>query len=538
MALELRLCGELEVRRDGRVIPLPQSVKTRALLAYLVMNKREHRRQQLSDLLWDVADDPRGELRWCLSKLRAVLDDEHRTRIIAERESIRADTSDMQIDAGKILALEIDKASIDELEAACASVRGDFCEGIDLSDFYGFHAWCIGQRQDLRRRHARMRDRLVKLLAPQPEQALPHSRTLTQLVPESEAVHAQHVRLLRALGHTQEAVEYRRSARGMLEKVYAQRAFALLDRAFDDSPTDARSGLSSASAAASLQLNDGDAEPPGQHIRFCKSADGTGIAFAEVGSGATLVKVANWISHLEHEFRSPVWRHLIRELSRGYRLIRYDQRGNGLSDRKVHDVSCARQVEDLEAVMDAAGCERVPLLGVSQGCAIAVEYAVRHPERVSHLVLYGGFALGWAKHSEALRKAVQAVATTMRTGWGQENPAFRQVFTSLFIPHATREAADWFNEMQRVSSDGETAASLLLAVGEYDVRDKLGAVRCPTLVMHLESDQMVPFAEGKRLAAGIPGARLVPLQGENHLPLESDACFPKMMAEIHRFLAG
>lgn len=534
MNLELRLCGELELRRAGQVVPLPPSVKTRGLLAYLVMNEREHRRQQLVELLWDVADDPRGGLRWSLSKLRSLLDDIECTRILADRESIRIETARIDIDARAILSANIEQAGVVELEALCARVRGEFCAGIELQDLYGFHAWCVGQRQDLRRRHARMRERLVRLLGDRPDAALPHSRALCQLSPDREGVHAEHVRLLRALGDVREAGEYRRAARDMLAQQYGLHVLPLLDGALDgalDRPPEP-----DASAAPTAPSSPAGHEPPRQHIRFCKSADGVGIAYAEVGSGPTLVKAANWISHLEHEFRSPVWCHLIRELSRARRLVRYDQRGNGLSDRKVTDVSLARHVDDLEAVMDAAGCERAPLLGISQGCAIAIAYAARYPERVSHLVLYGGFALGWNRHNDGVRAAGQALATMTRSGWGQPNPAFRQVWTSLFIPHGSPEAIRSFNEMQRVACDGETAARLVLAVGDMDVGAQLAAIRCPTLVVHLEDDQIIPIAEGKRMAGGIPGSLFVSLPGENHIPLERDPCFPQLMVEIDRFL--
>lgn len=528
-SIELKLCGEFVLRRDGQPVALPPSVKTRALLAYLVMNEREHRRQQLVDLLWDVADDPRGGLRWSLSKLRGLLDDDKRARLVTDRESIRVDTTGMDIDAREIFAANIEDAGAASLEALCSQIGGDFCEGVELHDLYAFQAWCVGQRQDLRRRHARMRERLVALLADQPEAALEHSRVLCALVPDREVVHAEHVRLLRALGDMHAATEYQRSARSMLVQQYGHQLLTQLDRALDEPAPMPRSNPPRALDISS--------EPPRQQIRFCKSADGVGIAYAEVGSGPTLVKVANWISHLEHEFRSPVWCHWIRELARGRRLVRYDQRGNGLSDRRVEDVSGARHLEDLEAVMDAAGCERVPLFALSQGCSIAIDYAVRHPERVSHLVLCGGFALGWRKHTDALRQAGLAMATMMRNGWGHTTPAFRQVWTSLFIPDAPRTASDWFNEMQRVASDGDTAARLMMAIGDFDVCDELADVRCPTLVLHLESDQMIPVAEGKRIAAGIPGASFVALPGVNHIPLETDAAFPQIIAELDQFLA-
>jgi pimeloyl-ACP methyl ester carboxylesterase len=182
------------------------------------------------------------------------------------------------------------------------------------------------------------------------------------------------------------------------------------------------------------------------------------------------------MTHLEFDFNSPIWRHLYRELSRDHSLIRYDARGNGLSDRNVEDVSFETFVSDLEAVVDTSGVERFALLGISQGCAVSIAYAVRHPERVTHLVLYGGFAVGYAKRarSAAVKEQSAAMLTLMRLGWGQENVAFRQLFTSQFIPGASREQADWFNELQRISSSPEDAARTLIAASNIDVSALLG----------------------------------------------------------------
>ena len=184
------------------------------------------------------------------------------------------------------------------------------------------------------------------------------------------------------------------------------------------------------------------------------------LAYARTGQGPALVKTGHWMTHLEYDFESPVWRHFYRELSRDHAFYRYDARGNGLSDRELPEVGFENFVEDLEAVVDAAGIERFPLLGISQGCAVSIAYTVRHPERVSHLILLGGFAVGWKKRArtEAEKKAGAAMLTLMRLGWGQENPSFRQMFTTQFIPGATKETADWFNEYQRISSSPADAA--------------------------------------------------------------------------------
>jgi class 3 adenylate cyclase/pimeloyl-ACP methyl ester carboxylesterase len=271
-----------------------------------------------------------------------------------------------------------------------------------------------------------------------------------------------------------------------------------------------------------------------QEIHFCQTRDGVQLAYARTGQGPPIVKTGNWMTHLEFDLESPIWRHLYRELSRDHALIRYDARGNGLSDRDVLDVSFERFVDDLESVVDAAGIDRFVLLGVSQGCAVSVGYAVRHPERVSRLILHGGYVVGWKKRAktQADKDAGDAMVTLMRLGWGQENPAFRQLFTSQFCPEGTKEQADWFNELQRISASPEDAVRNVIANGEADITALLPEVRVPTLVMHSRHDGRVPFEQGRRLAAGIPGARFVALESRNHLILEDEPAFARFLDEI------
>jgi class 3 adenylate cyclase/pimeloyl-ACP methyl ester carboxylesterase len=278
--------------------------------------------------------------------------------------------------------------------------------------------------------------------------------------------------------------------------------------------------------------------PYEQEIHFCKTRDGVQLAYSRIGQGPAIVKTGNWMTHLEFDFESPIWRHLYRELARDHAVYRYDARGNGLSDREIPDVCFENFVDDLEAVVDAANIERFALLGISQGCSVSIAYAVRHPERVSHLVLYGGFAVGARKRvrTEAEKEAGEAMLTLMRLGWGQEDAAFRQLFTSQFIPDGTKEQADWFNELQRISCSPADAVRNLLASGETDVTSLLAQVKAPTLVMHARHDARVPFEAGRRMAAGIPGARFVPLEGRNHLILESEPAFPRFLDEMRAFL--
>jgi class 3 adenylate cyclase/pimeloyl-ACP methyl ester carboxylesterase len=274
-----------------------------------------------------------------------------------------------------------------------------------------------------------------------------------------------------------------------------------------------------------------------QEIRFCTASDGTRIAYATVGKGPPLVKTANWMNHLEYDWESPIWRHLLHGLARDHRLVRYDARGNGLSDWDVGEIAFEAFVQDLETVVETAGLKRFALFGVSQGCAVSVAYAARHPERVSRLVLYGGFAQGRRKRGAEEVAQSEAFLTLMRQGWGQDNPAFRQIFTSLFLPEGTPEQVKWFNELQRMTTSPENAVRLRRAVDDIDVTDLLPKVRAPTLVLHCRGDAVQPFSEGRRMAALIPNARFVALEGKNHLILDFEPAWRRFVDEIESFLA-
>jgi pimeloyl-ACP methyl ester carboxylesterase/DNA-binding winged helix-turn-helix (wHTH) protein len=279
--------------------------------------------------------------------------------------------------------------------------------------------------------------------------------------------------------------------------------------------------------------------PLAQQIRFCTAPDGVRLAYATSGTGPPLVKPANWLTHLEHDWESPVWRHWLHELSRDHTLVRYDERGCGLSDRDAADLSFDAWVADLETVVDAMGLERFPLLGISQGCAVAVAYAVRHPERVSRLVLYGGFARGViakAKTPEQLDE-VTMVTRNIPLGWGQDNPAFRLFFAARFLPEGTPEQTRWFSDLQRITTSPMTGARLLDTAATLDVSALAPLVRAPTLVLHARGDGVATFGEGRKLAALIPGAQFVPLEGRNHVLLETEPAWPRFIAEVRRFLA-
>jgi pimeloyl-ACP methyl ester carboxylesterase len=249
-----------------------------------------------------------------------------------------------------------------------------------------------------------------------------------------------------------------------------------------------------------------------QEIRYCRAPDGVRLAYAISGQGPPLIKAANWLNHLEYDWDSPIWHHFLAGLSKDHTLIRYDARGNGLSDWDVAELSFEAWVNDLQTVVEATGLKRFPLFGISQGCAISITYAVRHPEQVSHLILLGGFALGPNKRSPQEAAKRKALVTLTQLEWGANSPTIRQLFTTALMRYLSTTA-------------------------EFDVTALLSQVTAPTLVMHARDDAQVPMEAGRQMAAGIPGAKFVVLQGNNHIPLEQDPATQRIFEEIRLFLA-
>lgn len=275
-----------------------------------------------------------------------------------------------------------------------------------------------------------------------------------------------------------------------------------------------------------------------QNIRFCTGPDGVRIAYAMHGSGPPLVRAPTWLTHLEFDWESPVWRHWLVGLGERNTLLRYDERGCGLSDRNVTDLSLKARVADLEAVIDDAGLGQVALLGISHGGPVAIAYAARHLERVTHLVLYGTSARGRLLRdpSPSAREQAQLMISLIRMGWGQNEPMFRRLFTTMFIPDATREQMEWFDELQRVTADAETAVRIREARNYDDATSEAAQVAAPTLVLHARDDALVPFSEGRLLATLVPGARFIPLEGRNHILLEDEPAWSQFCSEVHSFL--
>jgi pimeloyl-ACP methyl ester carboxylesterase len=275
-----------------------------------------------------------------------------------------------------------------------------------------------------------------------------------------------------------------------------------------------------------------------QTIKFCTASDGVRIAYATMGSGPPIVRVGQWFTHLEFDLTHAARRRLVEHLARSRTVVRYDMRGTGLSDRNVADLSFDRTVDDFGAVVDAAGLERFALLGISQGSAVGAAYAARHPERPSHLIFVGAFARGQARREGPGQgpEAFEAIRGVIRAGWGSDDPSWRQLFTSQFFPEASAETVRWFNELERMSATAEVAERIQVETQNCDVRALAPQIRTPTLVLHCRGDRRVPFDAGMELAALIPGARFVPLDSINHVPVAGEPAFDALLAEVTAFL--
>ncbi len=516
--MQLRLLGPMAVVADGKAVKLPASRKTRALLGYLAAEGKPVRRDRLCHLFWEIPDDPKGSLRWSLSKLRGLFGD----AIVADRETAALDATAIDIDFQRLRdsAAAIAEVPTADLELICAAAAGEFMEDLDLPNCDYFKGWRIAVAEDARSLLDQVCTELVSRDVP-PDQLLPHVRAWVERSPYEAEPNEQLIRLLRAAGRDEEADQ--------------QRALAI--RRLGDAGVPASAALrNNPSATPQTEPEPAKAPPLKQEIRFCTASDGTTLAYSVTGTGPPLVKAANWLNHLEADLASPLWRHWISALTTWRSVWRYDERGNGLSDWNA-PLNFDAFVDDLESVVDAAGLDRFDLLGISQGAAVAIAYAVRHPERVRRMHLWGGYATGWVHRGDPAEvERREAMLELTRQGWALDNPAFRQMFTSLYLPEASQEQADWYNEMQRVTTSPANAEALQRVFGEIDVRHLLSQVTTPTLVGHSTRDAVVPFESGRALAARIPGAKFIAIESRNHLLLETDPGWPKYARVVEQFL--
>ena len=517
-SMQLRLLGPMAVIADGKALPLPASRKTRALLGYLAAQGKPVRRDRLTHLFWEVPDDPKGALRWSLSKLRGLLGD----AIVADRETAALDTSNIAIDYAELKDAAADPSGTptETLEHICASASGTFMEDSDLPSCDDYNAWRIATAEDVRVWLDRVCTELVSRDLV-PDRVLPHVRAWVERSPHDPEPAEALCRLLIAAGREEEAE--------------AQRAH--LTRRLAEAGVPAPAAVRECTPAPAEPEPEAAKPPPlRQEIHFCHASDGTTLAYSVTGAGPPIVKAANWLNHLEHDFASPLWRHWIVALTTIRSLWRYDERGNGLSDWNA-PLNFEAFVDDLESVVDAAGLDRFDLLGISQGAAVAIAYSVRHPERVRKMHLWGGYALGWMHRGDPAEiDRRTAMLELTRQGWAIDSPAYRRLFTSLYIPEASAEQEAYFNEMQRTTTSPENAVALQQVFGEINVTDLLGKVTTPTLVGHSTRDAVVPFESGRALAAKIPGARFIAVESSNHLLLETDPGWPKYARIVEEFL--
>lgn len=490
--IEVTLLGELKVVRDGQEMALPSSRKARALLAFLITTQRPHRRERLCELFWDLPDDPKAALRWSLSKLRKVVDSTGHPRIIADRERVSIDTSGMDVDVHRLSARMRDAQDgipLTELETMAGQLNAVFLDGLDSAGDEAFTSWLIAEREDM----LALQANVLRQLATHPKAGI-SARKWLRLWHEIDP----------------EGAENYEAGQG-------------------DTDTPAPPARAP--------------EPPEtkalrtQRIGFCNVPDGTKIAFATLGEGPPLLKAANWLTHLEFDWGTPIWGKCFGELARSRSFIRYDERGCGLSDWEVEDLSFDAFVEDLETVADKLSLDRFPLLGISQGAAVCVEYAVRHPERVSGLILVGGYAAGWRHLSSPEEQARrEAVRSLTEVGWGTDNPAYRHIFSQTFMPDAHPEDLAWFDDFQRRTTSAENAARFQDAFGYIDVRHQLSKVQAPTIVLHSRHDQRIPYEVGRAMASDIPDARFVTLESRNHVLVDYEPAWGVCMNAIQDFL--
>lgn len=275
-----------------------------------------------------------------------------------------------------------------------------------------------------------------------------------------------------------------------------------------------------------------------QQIGFCTAPDGARLAFAAVGTGLPVFKMPNWLNHLEHDWSSPIWGPLLQDMARHHQLIRFDQRGNGLSDWEVDTISDDAMAMDVEAVADAADLDQFAIFAASQGCAIAVRYAVAHPDKVRCIVMHGGYTRGILRRNQPDQAALhEATTQVIRAGWGSSNPAFRHMFTEMMMPEASGSQKDSFDQLQRVASSADNAARINEMNANCDVSDLAQRIQVPVLVLHAEGDKRIPIEEGRRLASLIPGAIFQTLPGNNHMLLPGTRAYEIFNSRFREFVA-
>ena len=529
-ALSIKLLGALSVSAGGATVPLPTSRKTRALLGYLILSGALQRRDQLCEMFWEVPDDPRGALRWSLSKLRRVINFDGTQRIESARERLAILLDDVEVDLHGIKACAEKDCTPEALSAAWQASAETLLEDCELVHLPSYSAWLQRERKNVANMRASFAKRMTFCDALAPEDAvLWADRWLGDRPFDAEAARAV-VTCLRRVGRIEDASQ--RAA----ELDDAFRKAGLMVPSFD--PGAPGEGLL---PQTTHDAPDTQAQAPRQTVRFSRTPDDVILAWGSIGAddAPPLVKAAHWPTHLELDGEAPMWSPIHRELAAGYRLIRYDERGCGMSDRDVAQISFGGFVTDLETVVDSAGLDRFPLLGIGHGAAVSIEYAARHPDRVSHLILFGGYPAGW-RHvaTPAEVREREAMMVLIECGWERATALSRSLFSATYMPDATQDELAWFDEFVRRTASPRSAVHLLRAVSEMDVRHRLAELRMPTLVIHSRDDQHVPLSTGREMASAISDAQFITLRSKNHLLLGREPAAMEFIAAVRRFLAG
>ena len=519
MSVEIGLLGPFRVRLDDRTVPADAWSRRDAanLVKLLALRSgRQMHREQLLDRLWP--DLPVTEAAPRL----------HKAAHFARKAMGRPDAVVLRGEMVYLLpgdTVAVDADRFEERAAAALADGGEEAAAAVLDAFDGeplpaeiYADWA----HDVRERLVARREQLLRQARRWPE--------LLEHDPTDESAYLELVRDLVRAGDRRGALrQYERMEQTLRTELGIEPGAEAQAIRAEIEAMPAVSRLESLAEDGRLT----------QEIRFCRTRDGVTLAYACSGAGPPLVKAANWLTHVDHDWSSPVWRHWLVDLSRQHRLIRYDERGCGLSDWDIEPPSFESWVLDLETVVGEVGVDRFDLLGISQGAAVAIAFAVRHPEQVRRLVLYGGYAQGRLVRSGGVHdKRMHELQVELASlGWGEDDPAFRQVFTAQFMPDGSQELWRSFNELQRLTTSPENAARVLDLSGSTDVTDLARRVQAPTLVLHARQDHRPPFEQGRLLASLIPDSRFVALESNHHLLLGDEPAWPVFLDEVESFLA-
>ncbi|WP_114284521.1 alpha/beta fold hydrolase [Candidatus Halocynthiibacter alkanivorans] len=529
--LFLKLLGGFEARAGASaVVPEFPRKKATALLAVLASPVgRGRSRDELCGLLWgNFADEQaRDSLRQTLFVMRKMIPDN--VGPFASGDTLVLDAEHIATDVGSFEAAAAN-ASTDGLERAFELYTGEFLQGFALREDE-FESWLSAERRRLENLALSVMGRLLMHYrrASRHDAAIQVAGRALDIDPLQEDLHRTLIQCYVAVGRNGQARQQYQKCAELLERELGIVPSLETQKACELGPArDLHNKVSRHETSVSRKAT--------QRIRFCKAFDGVQIAYATAGQGPPLVKAPHWLTHLDCEWDSPVWRHFLEEFSSNRTLIRFDQRGNGLSDWNVEDISFEAFVRDLEAVVDAAGLDRFSLIGMSQGCPISIAYTALNPDRVSRLILHGGIIKGQAKRGLVDEEESEALHTLMKIGWGRDNPSLRQMYTTNLIPGGTKEQMDWYNELMRISTSPENAPRLRHAFSMMDVTPLLSQVKVPTLILRSRNDAIAPIEDSQILAAEIQGSRFVSLESDNHILLEQEPAWPLFVEQVQEFL--